>query len=81
MKLSLNLDGYPDVLTVEECAAVLRVGVKSIYRAVAEDRIPYRKIGTRIVFPKCLLREFLGEKPDPYALPALAGDRAAVEAP
>jgi excisionase family DNA binding protein len=75
MKQPLNLNDYSDVLTVEECAAVLRVGVKSIYRAVAEDRIPYRKIGTRIVFPKCLLREFLGERPDPYALPALAGDR------
>lgn len=81
MKQPLGLNAYAaDVLSIEEAALELRVGTKTLYRAVAEDRIPYRRIGTRIVFPKCLLREFLGERPDPYALPALAGDRA-VEAP
>jgi predicted DNA-binding transcriptional regulator AlpA/DNA-binding XRE family transcriptional regulator len=72
-----GLDAYAaDVLDVKEAALELRVGEKALYRAVEEDRFPhYRKIGTRIVFPKCLLREFLGERPDPYALPALAGDR------
>ena len=37
-------------LTVAECADLLRVSPKTIYTMVSEGRIPYRKVGARVVF-------------------------------
>ncbi len=37
-------------LTVEECAQLLKMSVKTIYAMVSEERIPYRKVGRRVRF-------------------------------
>lgn len=37
-------------LTVRECADLLRVSPKTIYSMVSEGRIPYRKVGARVLF-------------------------------
>ncbi|MGH9839047.1 MAG: helix-turn-helix domain-containing protein [Blastocatellia bacterium] len=40
----------PKFLTVEEIAEMLRVKPRTIYDMVAQNRIPYRKVGRRVVF-------------------------------
>lgn len=46
----------PEFLTVEEIAEMLRVKPRTIYDMIAQNRIPYRKVGRRVVF---LLTEIL----------------------
>jgi excisionase family DNA binding protein len=48
--------GKPQFLTVDELAEMLRVKRRTIYEMVSQDRIPYRKVGRRVVF---LLTEIL----------------------
>jgi|SRR5215510_8258447 len=59
----------PEFLTVEEIAEMLRVKPRTIYDMVAQNRIPYRKVGRRVVF---LLTEIL-EWTDPSLGNALSG--------
>ena len=37
-------------ITVEECAKFLRVSRKTIYAMISERRIPFRKVGRRVLF-------------------------------
>lgn len=46
----------PQFLTVDELAEMLRVKPRTIYEMVSQGRIPYRKVGRRVVF---LLAEIL----------------------
>jgi excisionase family DNA binding protein len=54
----------PDVLTVDEAAAYLRVGRSSIYEAVRQREVTAIRIGRRIVIPKRGIERLLdGDKP------------------
>lgn len=41
-----------EIMTVDEVAAFLRVNRKTIYTAVAWQRIPHRRLGRRVLFSK-----------------------------
>jgi excisionase family DNA binding protein len=49
----------PDVLTVDEAAAYLRLARSSVYQAVRERVIPSVRIGRRVVIPKRALARLL----------------------
>ena len=53
---SASINGKPQFLTVDELAEMLRVKPRTIYEMVSQGRIPYRKVGRRVVF---LLTEIL----------------------
>jgi len=42
-----DLADHPEVLTVDEAAAFLRVDRKTVYTAVAEGQLPGRRVGRR----------------------------------
>jgi excisionase family DNA binding protein len=42
----------PQFLTVKECAALLRVKVRTIYEWTANNKIPYRKAGRYTIFDR-----------------------------
>ncbi|MGV3723556.1 MAG: helix-turn-helix domain-containing protein [Actinomycetota bacterium] len=66
---SKRLEDYPDALTVEEAAAVLRIGRQAAYEAVRAGSIPSRKFGKRLIVPKELLRKLLAGEWPPAAPP------------
>lgn len=39
------LKNYPDVLTVQQVAAILNVSRRSVYKLLEHNLMPYRKIG------------------------------------
>ena len=51
----------PDVLTAAEAAALLRVGVKSIYKAVNSGQLPVVRFGRIIRIPVHALERMLDE--------------------
>jgi excisionase family DNA binding protein len=53
----------PDVLTVDEVAALLRIGRNSVYDGAARGEIPHRRVGRRLVFSRAALIEWLSCKP------------------
>jgi excisionase family DNA binding protein len=44
------LSGLPRFLRVEEVASLLRCKRRTIYDMVEQERIPYRKVGGRLLF-------------------------------
>lgn len=42
--------GVPQLLTVDEVAAMLRLRPKTIYNMVSQGRIPFRKAGHQLLF-------------------------------
>ena len=58
-----ELDGLPLVLTVEEVAAVLRIGRSAAYQAVRDGSIPSVRIGGRSIrVPRHQLEALLGSE-------------------
>lgn len=53
------LKDYPDVLTVEQLAHVLGIGINSAYRLVREQAIGCRRIGRKILIPKVCVADYL----------------------
>lgn len=49
----------PDVLTVEEGAALLRIGRNTLYHAIGRGQIPHRKIGKVIRLSRAALVRWL----------------------
>jgi excisionase family DNA binding protein len=49
---SIDGDGVDDVLTVEDVAALLKVGRNAIYEAVGRNEVPCRRIGKQIRFSR-----------------------------
>lgn len=47
------------VLSVTECARVLKISRGSEYRGIIENSIPHIKIGRRILVPKLALQKML----------------------
>ena len=56
-----QLDQLPDVLTVKEAAALLRVNHKLVYESIRRGDLPAVKLGKRIVIPKQALARLLAE--------------------
>lgn len=51
----------PATLTIEECAAVLRLSRGSTYEAARTGQIPTIRIGRRLLVPRAKLLRMLGE--------------------
>jgi excisionase family DNA binding protein len=57
-----RLTELPDVLTVPECAAFLRVGKNAVYNAIRERRLrAIRVTGRRLLVPRRALELFLDD--------------------
>lgn len=50
---------YPDVLTVEQMAHALGIGINSAYRLVKERKIGCVRIGKKILIPKMCVTDYL----------------------
>ena len=57
--MDTRLDDLPDVLTVEETAAVLRLSRNGTYEAIRAGEIPSLRIKRRILVPKSALVRLL----------------------
>lgn len=55
-----------DVLTARECAALLRINIKTLYEAVQRRQLPALRLGKRLVFSRQAVLERLGQ---PCVLP------------
>lgn len=51
-----------DILTSEQAAAYLQINVRSLYRLVKGDKIPFKKVLNKFLFEKGRLREWIGKK-------------------
>lgn len=54
-----SLDSLPDCLTIEEFAAVGRMGVHSAYEAVRQKKVCSVRLGRRVLIPKAAVRRLL----------------------
>ena len=54
-----NLSEYPDILTIEDVKAILRIGTSSAYRLLRSGSIYYLRIGNNIRVPKACLEDYL----------------------
>ena len=50
---------YHDVLTVEQLAAALGIGKNKAYELINNHVIGYKRIGRKILIPKCCLIDFM----------------------
>lgn len=48
-----------DVLTFEEAMALLKVGRSTLYRAVARNQVPHRRVGRLVRFSRAALIAWL----------------------
>ena len=55
--------GLPQILTVEEAAAFLRLNVKTVHAAITAGEMPGRKVRRRTVILRDALLEWLRSKP------------------
>ena len=53
--ISLNSPDCPDVLTVDEVTAFLRIGRNTAYEAIRTGLLPCVRVGRRILIPKSAL--------------------------
>jgi len=53
------LNGYRDVLTVNELAEILGIGKTSAYRLVNDGIIGCRRVGKKILIPKACVIDYL----------------------
>lgn len=62
--MTKETDEKPDVLTVEEARARLRIGKNAIYDALARNEIPNIRIGRKYFVPRVAFERMLaGEGP------------------
>ena len=54
----------PDVMTLNEVAAYLRIPRSTVYKLVREGRIPGQKIGRQWRFRRAVVENWLGPRPD-----------------
>lgn len=58
-RLTLD-DVHADTLSVVQAAEVCGTSKDLLYEAIKRGEFPHRKVGSRIVIPVALLREWLG---------------------
>ena len=66
----------PALLTVDEAAAVLRIGRNTCYELVRQGQIPYIRLGRLIRVPRHALMSWLGEQ----TIPSSGGEPGFVSA-
>jgi excisionase family DNA binding protein len=59
--MAKNLDEYPDLLTVHDVCEVLRVGRRTVYQYIQEQKIPAKKIAGKFRIPNIGIRKFINE--------------------
>ena len=57
--IALDVAADPDVLTVEEGAALLRIGRNALYDAIGRCEVPHRRIGKSIRLSRAVLLRWL----------------------
>jgi len=57
--VSAELEAVADVLTVEEAAAVLRIGRNQLYDAIGRGEVPHRRIGKTIRLSRAVILRWL----------------------
>jgi putative molybdopterin biosynthesis protein len=72
----------PEILTVAEAAAYLRLSERKLYGLVQERRVPVARIDGRLLLPRRLLDAWLADRvegmpPRPQPPPVLAGSPTA----
>lgn len=50
---------YPDVMTVTQAAKALGIGRNTAYKLVNSRALGHKRIGSRILIPKCCLIDFV----------------------
>jgi len=50
---------YPDVLTVEQFAEAIGIGKNKAYELIKNRVIGYKRIGRKILIPKCCLIDYM----------------------
>jgi len=58
-----RLNELPDVMTVSEAGAALRLGRNGVYEAIRRGDIPSIRIGRRLLIPKAALVRMLDAIP------------------
>ena len=53
------LSKYPDVLTVQQLAEILHIGINIAYELINRRIIGFKRIGRRIIVPKACLIDYL----------------------
>lgn len=53
------LSKYPDVLTVQQLAEILRIGINKAYELINHHVIGCKRIGRKIIIPKACLVDYL----------------------
>lgn len=56
------LNSYPDILTVEQLAIALDVGLNTAYMLVRSEKIPSVRVGRQIRITKAALLKFLNSE-------------------
>jgi excisionase family DNA binding protein len=59
MEDRLRLHDLPEMLTVEEVAAILRIPAKTVYLLIQRKEIPARKVGRQIRVSQQSLRTYM----------------------
>jgi len=54
-----ELSEYPDLLTVQEVCAILRIGRRSVYQYINDNTLPARKIAGKHRIPKISVKNFV----------------------
>ena len=62
-KLARIPDAPPEVLNVEQVAALLGLNRNTVYDAANRGEIPHRRIGRRLIFSRAAVLEWLAAKP------------------
>ena len=55
-----RLSQYPDALTAEETAKLLRVNVKTVYKLIRNNELPAVKVGRSFRVSKTELTDYIG---------------------
>jgi len=50
---------YPDILTVQQLAQALGIGINAAYGLIYDHVIGYKRIGKRIIVPKACLEDYV----------------------
>jgi excisionase family DNA binding protein len=61
MKIEIEREPGPEMMTVQEAAALMRVGRDTAYSLVAERRIPSLRLGRQIRIPRQALLDHLAK--------------------
>ncbi len=65
---------YPEILTIQETSAYLRIPLRSMYKLAQEGRIPCQKVGKHWRFRRESIDRWLEENPFKKRLQEMTGE-------